>query len=131
MLVRECIKPDSPKPIFEQIVDQVIFDVASGSLPVGELVPSVRDLAVRLDVHPNTVARAFTTLDKLGVLTARRGVGMEVTPAAPALCRAERQQKIRGRIREALIDAINSSLSPDEIRKLVEEELAKVNGRKH
>ena len=131
MLVRECIKPDSPIPIYEQIVAQVIFDVASGSLPAGEMIPSVRDLALRLDVHPNTVARAFSELDKRGVITARRGRGMEVTAEAPARCRAERQQIVRERIREALLEAISSSLPANEIRKLVDEELAKANGRGH
>ena len=125
------IQPDHPVPIYEQIVAQVIFDVASGSLPVGELIPSVRELASRLGVHPNTVARAFTELDGRGVVTARRGRGMEVTPEAPGLCRAERAKIVRGRIREALLDAMSSALTAEEVRRLVEEELATVNGRKH
>jgi GntR family transcriptional regulator len=130
VLVRESIKPDSPIPIYEQIVAQVIFDVASGSLPVGELIPSVRELAIRLAVHPNTVARAFSELeDKHRVVTARRGRGMEVTAEAPELCRAERLRIVRRRIREALFEALSSSLSADEIRKLVDEELAKIHGR--
>src|SRR5262249_43135586 len=83
----------------------------------------------RLEVHPNTVARAFGELEKLGVLTPRRGVGMEVTATAPDVCRAERLQKVRGRIREALLHARSSALSAEEIRGLVEEELAGVNGR--
>lgn len=129
MLVRECIQPDSPVPIYEQIVDQVVFDVASGSLPAGETIPSVRDLAGLLAVHPNTVARAFQKLAERGVITPRRGLGMEVTPEAPALCRAARLDAVRGRIRDALLHALSSSLSADEVRKLVEDELAHVNGR--
>jgi GntR family transcriptional regulator len=131
VLVRECIKPDSPIPIYEQIVAQVIFDVAAGSLPVGELIPSVRDLASRLAVHPNTVARAFSELDSKGVVTARRGRGMEVTAEAPTLCRKARQQIVRGRIREALLDAMSSALTAEEVRRLVDEELATVNGQRH
>jgi GntR family transcriptional regulator len=131
VLVRECIKPDSPVPIYEQIVDQIIFDVASGSLPVGELIPSVRELALRLDVHPNTVARAFQELDRRGVVTARRGRGMEVTAEAPGLCKTERQTIVRRHIREALVQALSSALSAEEVRKLVDEELTKANGRAH
>ena len=76
------IEPDrreSSVPIYEQIVAQVIFGVASGSLEAGALIPSVRDLAGRLTVHPNTVARAFQELERQGVVTARRGRGMEVS----------------------------------------------------
>jgi GntR family transcriptional regulator len=116
-------------PIYEQIVTQVIFGVASGALKVGQMVPSVRELGQRLVVHPNTVARAFQDLERLGVLAARRGKGMEVTPAAPQLCRCRRRQIVRGRIREALHEAVSSDLVAEEIRRLVDEELARANGR--
>jgi GntR family transcriptional regulator len=128
MLFREDIKPTSSIPIYEQIVDQVIFSVASGSLVAGELIPSVRDLGYRLDVHPNTVARAFQELERRGVVTARRGRGMEVTADAPQLCREARQDIVRRRIRDALREASCSAMDPAEVRQLVEEELARVNG---
>jgi GntR family transcriptional regulator len=124
------IHPDSPVPIYEQIVAQVTFGIASGALEVGTLIPSVRDLAQRILVHPNTVARAFQDLERNQVVTARRGRGMEVTPEAPAICRAQRQQIIRGRIRQALREAVSSALPPEEVRQLVEEELARANGHR-
>src|SRR4051794_2631759 len=122
------VRADSPVPIYEQIVSQVIFGVASGALAAGELIPSVRDLAVRLTVHPNTVARAFQDLEREGVLTAKRGRGMEVTPDAPQLCRDRRRAIVQGRIRDALREAVSSALPPEAIRKLVEEELHRANG---
>jgi GntR family transcriptional regulator len=88
----------------------------------------VRELAQRLLVHPNTVARAFQELERAGVVVARRGKGMEVTSAAAAVCRARRRDIVRGRIREALREAASSALGPDEICRLVEEELARANG---
>ena len=124
------VRPDSPISIYEQIVAQVAFGIASGGLEVGDLIPSVRDLAQRLLVHPNTVARAFQELERRGVVAARRGRGMEVTPEAPAACRNLRQEIVRGRIREALREAVSSSLPPEEVRQLVEEELAKANGER-
>jgi GntR family transcriptional regulator len=124
------IHPNSPIPIFEQIVNQVIFGIASGAVEVGELIPSVRDLGVRLSVHPNTVAKAFQELERKGVVAARRGKGMEVTPEAPDLCREYRQGEVRKRIRDALREASTSGLSPDELRALVEEELYRVNGKR-
>jgi GntR family transcriptional regulator len=124
------IQPDGPGAIYEQIVAQVIYGVAAGTLEVGTFIPSVRELAEKLVVHPNTVARAFQELERAGVVTARRGRGMEVTDQAPAACRAKRQELVRARIRQALREAVASALSPEEIRRLVEEELAAVDGKR-
>jgi GntR family transcriptional regulator len=124
------IHPDSPVPIYEQIVAQLTFGVASGGLETGSLIPSVRDLASRLVVHPNTVARAFQELERQGIIVARRGRGMEVTSEAPALCRSLRQEIVRGRIRDALREAVASALPAQDVRRLVDEELSRVNGQR-
>jgi GntR family transcriptional regulator len=124
------IRSDSSIPIYEQIVSQMIFSIASGADVPGELVLSVRDLAFQLRVHPNTVARAYQELERDGILIARRGKGMEVTAEAPAVCKSKRQDIVRNRIREALREAVNSALQPDEVEKLVKEELHRVNGHR-
>jgi GntR family transcriptional regulator len=131
MLFRVEPKPESDIPIYEQIVAQVIFGVASGTLRVGELIPSVRELGERLLVHPNTVAKAYQELERQGVVTARRGRGMEVTAEGVAHCLRDRQDRVRKRIRDALREAASSALDPEEIRRLVDEELARVNGKAH
>jgi GntR family transcriptional regulator len=123
------IQPDSPVPIYEQIVARLLFAIASGALEPGARIPSVRELSNQLLVNPNTVARAFQELERQGVLIARRGLGMEVTLEAPRACRAQRQEIIRGRIRAALKEAVSSALGPEEIRRLVDEELERVNGK--
>jgi GntR family transcriptional regulator len=122
------VAPQSPVPIYEQIVSQLIFSIAAGGLEAGTLIPSVRELAQRLLVHPNTVARAFQELERRGVVTAKRGVGMEITPEARKLCREERQEIVRSQIRDALRAAVASALPADAIRKLVDDELNHVNG---
>lgn len=124
------IHADGPTPIYEQIVAQVIYGVAAGAVEVGSFIPSVRELAEQLMVHPNTVARAYQDLERLGVVTPRRGRGMEVTPQAPTACRAKRRDLVRRRIREALREAAGSALTTDEIRTLVDEELTTVNGKR-
>src|SRR4051812_42567784 len=109
----------SEVPIYEQIVSQIIFRIASGGFEPGTMLPSVRELAPRMLVHPNTVARAFQELERQGMVMAVRGRGMEVTAEAPALSRARRKEIIQGRIGAALREAVASALSPDEIRRLV------------
>jgi GntR family transcriptional regulator len=124
------INPDSPIEKCEQIVSQVIFSIASGDVEPGSLIPSIRDLAQQITVHPNTVAKAYQELEKRGILEAKRGRGMEVTPDSLKICRSERQDIVRKQIRLALREAVASALSPDEVRQLVDEELHRVNGKK-
>jgi GntR family transcriptional regulator len=124
------IQPDSPVPIYEQIVVQVTFRIASGAIPPGAMIPSIRALAASLVVHPNTVARAFQELERQGLITPRRGRGMEITQAAPDVCLAQRQEIVRARVRQALRDAVSSALSADEVRRLVDEEWHRINRQK-
>lgn len=125
------VEPHSSVPIYEQIVTQVTFAVAAGSLAPGELVPSVRELAQQLVVNPNTVARAYQELERRRVLIALRGRGMEVAREAPRVCQQGRQAIVRQGIREALREAVSSGLAAEEIRETVEEELRRAtNGRK-
>src|SRR2546423_6288648 len=98
----------SSTPLYEQIVAQVIFAIASGGLKPGDLIPSVRELAQRILVHPNTVARAFQELERRGVVTAKRGVGMEVTAEAPRICRDQRQEIVRTQIDDTVRSAVAS-----------------------
>ena len=122
------IQPDGTVPIYEQIFAQVIFGVASGAVEPGSLIPSIRELAQQLVVHPNTVARAFQELDRQGVVTAKRGRGMEVTPDAPQVCQRLRRDIIKKRIREALREAVSSAMPVEELRQLLDQEFAAANG---
>ena len=71
--------------VYDQIVRQVTFAVADGAVRAGELVPSVRELAI----NPNTVARAYRQLQGDGVLEAVRRTGLAVASTARQRCQAE------------------------------------------
>ena len=118
------IDPHNGLAIYDQIVRQVKFAVACGALRKGELVPSVRELARELAVNPNTVARAYRELQGQGVLAPVRGTGMEVADGAERRCRNQRIELIRARLRHVLAEAIQGQLEVDELRSLVEQELA-------
>jgi GntR family transcriptional regulator len=62
-------------PFYRQIVDMVLSGVASGNLLPGERLPTIRDLAVKLEVNPNTVVKAYSQLQFMGVLDMQQGTG--------------------------------------------------------
>lgn len=123
------IDPSNGLAIYDQVVRQVKFAVASDVLRSGELVPSVRELARELAINPNTVARAYRCLQDGGVLEAVRGQGLAVTAQARDRCVADRLQLIRSRLQQVLVEGKQSRLGPQELRAIVEEELQALEGR--
>ena len=118
------IDPSDDLAIYDQLVRQMKFAVASQVVKPGELVPSVRELARGLTINPNTVARAYRELQAATVLETVRGTGLCVSAGADERCRAERVALIRARLRQVFAEAYQSRLERDQIRSLVDEELA-------
>lgn len=69
--------------------------IAIGTLPAGDPVPSVRELARELRVNPATVSRAYQRLTDAGVLIVRRGEGTFVSQNGPSMRKTERRQVLR------------------------------------
>ena len=87
------IQTGSAEPIYRQLVEHVRRRVASGQIRAGDEIPSVRELAQQLAVHPMTISKAYSLLEAEGVLERRRGLAMRVAPqhqqAQPAASRVE------------------------------------------
>jgi GntR family transcriptional regulator len=110
--------------VYDQIVRQVKFAVADGTLSAGEMVPSVRELAKELAVNPNTVARAYRQLQDEGVLSTVRGTGLAVESGAKRGCQSDRKRLIRERLNDVLAEAHSSGLTEEEIQELFAAELS-------
>ena len=63
------------RPLNEQVAEKIMNLIAQGGLSPGEKLPSVRNLAVDLSVNPNTVQRAYATLEEKGYITTITGGG--------------------------------------------------------
>ena len=72
-------KLDSDRPIYTQIVERLMVQIISGEYEPGARLPSVRDLAMEAGVNPNTMQRAFTELERLGLVITNRSSGRSVT----------------------------------------------------
>jgi GntR family transcriptional regulator len=121
MLMR--IDASNGLPIYDQIVRQVKFAVAHGAFRPGDLVPSVRELALQIAVNPNTVARAYRDLQVDGVLEPLRGEGLRITKDARKQCQADRQRLLRDRLRGAILECRHGGLDSNDIRKLIDDVL--------
>lgn len=118
------IEVGSGLPIYEQIERQVKFAIANGRLFVGERVPSVRELATQTAVNVNTVSRAYRELQRQGLLKPMRGTGLTVTQEAPEICRRDRLEMVRTRLRSVLAEARRNQIDVAEFRELVDSEWA-------
>jgi len=112
--------------IYQQIVRQVKFAIAEGSLQPGQLLPGGRSLSVELAVNPNTVVRAYQQLQSEGVLESMRGRGMVVCQGAAKFCRQERKTIIADGLQTVLTEALHAGLSAEEIEELVRKQLKKL-----
>ena len=73
---------DSNKPIYIQIADNICDRILNGEFAAGDRIPSVREWGATIGVNPNTVARSFETLEGLGVIYNKRGIGFFVCDGA-------------------------------------------------
>ena len=72
------VQPGSGVPIYRQVVDQVRAHVVGGRLNGGGFLPSVRQVAEELHVNPMTISKAYSILEREGVVELVRGQGMRV-----------------------------------------------------
>jgi GntR family transcriptional regulator len=88
------VSPADPRSITRQITDGIKMSIASGKLPVGAQLPSVRGLAEQLTINPKTVAKAYDELAGEGWLLARQGLGLFVAEARQRLSETERKRRL-------------------------------------
>lgn len=82
------------QPIFMQIVDHVCDKILREELTAGKQLPSVRELAVELEVNPNTVMRAIERLAAAEIIFNRRGVGYFVAELAKEQIQVLRRRRL-------------------------------------
>jgi len=114
------INPNSGTPIYRQIVAQVHALVAGGRLEVGQLLPSVRQVAKAADVNPMTVSKAYSWLESEGVVERVRGQGMRVVQPASHLSLAKRKAQFRDFAEPALHRGHQLGLTAEQMRKAIE-----------
>jgi GntR family transcriptional regulator len=113
----------SGKPIYLQLIDQVKAAAASGALQPGEPLPSIRPLAEELKVNRNTVAKAYSELESLGVVETQAGRGSFLKENHAALRKDVRRKLLTVEIDQAVVQAHHLQVSREEFVSLVQERL--------
>src|SRR5438874_8956106 len=115
------LDPKSGVPVYRQIQDLIRYGIASGKLTPGEQLPTVRALAVELSVNPNTVIKAYSELEREGVLTTEQGSGTFVAAhPSVALSEESRQAKLKALCLEFLAQAARYGFSTDDILRVIQ-----------
>ena len=109
------IDQKSGVPLYRQIIESVKFAIARGDLTPGDKLPTVRQLAVDLEVNPNTVIRAYREMELGGVLDTQQGSGTFVTHERPEIDALERRRMLDQILTELLARASGYGFSLDEV----------------
>jgi len=109
------IDQKSGVPLYRQIIESVKFAISRGDIGPGDKLPTVRQLAVDLEVNPNTVIRAYREMELGGVLDTQQGSGTFVTHAQPEIDALERSRMLDQILTELLARASGYGFSLDEV----------------
>ncbi|MDR0815209.1 MAG: GntR family transcriptional regulator [Bacteroidales bacterium] len=110
--------------IYLQIADYVCDHILTGKWLAGEKIISIRDLAVKLEVNPNTAMRSYEYLQQQGIISNKRGIGYFVDETAPEQIHALRRRQFFDCELPGLFKTINMlGIDFDEIKNKYEQSL--------
>ena len=113
----------SGKPVYLQLVDQIRYAAAAGSLRPGESLPSIRPLAEELRVNRNTIAKAYAELESQGVIETLPGKGCFLKENNSPFTRQVKNKLLLTEIDEAVVMAHHLQVDREKFLALVKERL--------
>ena len=114
------ISPQSPDPLYKQVMDQIKDGIADGVLKPGERLPSIREMAKELSISEITIKRAYTDLEAEGFLYTRAGLGSFIADVNQDRLRQDKLRETREELRRILLTARRFGIKPDEVASLLE-----------
>jgi GntR family transcriptional regulator len=117
------VTPQSGGPIYEQLMRQIKHGIATGALKQGDQLPTVRELAAKLVINPNTVSRAYRELEREGLLETTAGRGSFVKISPPKMFREERKKRLQPFLQQMIAEGRVLNFSDDELIELLREEI--------
>lgn len=118
----------SSQPIYEQIISQYKYMMLQGYLKKGDSVPSVRKLALELNVTPGTVVKAYRELEQQNLIETVRGRGTFVAEMKENIRNEGVIGKVKEELKEQCMELIYQGMDKKEIIQLVEEIMEELKG---
>ncbi len=117
------VEYNSGIPVYRQIINQACAAVAAGTFKRGDQLPTIRALSERLNVNPNTVAKAYRELELKGIIVSERGSGSFIQAQAPTLAPRpkEKKAKLKSLYHRLLAEAASSGLTESELLRFIKE----------
>jgi GntR family transcriptional regulator len=117
------VDPHSGVPLYVQLVVQIQRAVQVGILRPGEALPTVRTLAAELHIALNTIVKAYSELETLGVIETHAGAGTVIRPDVQSVLHPQAMEQVRQRLHTLARDAAALGVSEEELRQWIEAEL--------
>ena len=108
-------------PFYKQIILQVEMAIADGRLKTGDQLPTVRSLAVDLQVNPNTVGRAYSELEIRGIVNTQQGTGTFISDQKVEISDVERERVLAEITRSYVSHAASYGFTLEEISSYLRE----------
>jgi molybdate-binding protein/DNA-binding transcriptional regulator YhcF (GntR family) len=113
-------------PVYQQIADQVRQQIATKDLKPGDHLPTIRKLAESLNLSPGTIMRAYTELEREGIVATRHGGGTIVSvPADDPRLAALRQSRLSNIVNSQIMQALSLGYSPEELDSVFRNQLSR------
>jgi GntR family transcriptional regulator len=120
-VLKFSLNATSGVPFYKQIILQVEMAIADGRLNTGDQLPTVRSLAVDLQVNPNTVARAYSELEIRGIVTTQQGTGTFISDQKVEISEVERERILAEVTRSFVSHAASYGFTLEEISSYINE----------
>lgn len=118
----------SRTPIYEQLYRRVTELVVKKQLSPGDKLPSVRELAKSLGVNPNTVSKAFQSLERDGVICSLPGRGSFISDTRPAAVLENAMTNFRNAVTEAVLSGLEEEAMLSAVKEIYQKERGSANG---
>ncbi len=122
-----ALNPQSGIPIYRQLVDQIRRMIAGRQLNAGDELPSVRELALRHEVSPMTISKAYSLAEAEGLLMRQRGKPMMVAGLPKKKeSKDEREARLQPIVNQTITAAKQLDLSQQDVVNLINQHWKKI-----
>ena len=122
------ISQSDKRPIYLQIMEQIKQRIAVGDWTEGQLIPSIRQLAVDLEISVITVKRAYLELEREGVIVTQQGKGSRVS-SNPSLGMRLQKQELQQHLEQAIRLSALLGIRPEELEERLRKALDKITAK--